>query len=474
MISKKKLSVLLILILLSVTVWAGKSTESIEAARFHQHQELKQADALPKVILHLSTPMSFEYGAPLETFDVKIEIQKDPTQSVHEKTWMSNGKIRYRGNSSLYYDKKQYQIHLINEAGEEEKRSVLGMSADEEWVLNGSMIDQSFIRNYLGFNIAGEIMDYAPNVRFCEVELHIDGEVIPQGLYLFVENVKRGEDRVDIKKYDPALPSSAYVIRRDRYHPDENIISTYADEIGASREFIGVKYPGPSTINKETLDFIQEDVSKIEQVLYASDQKIFETYPDYIDVDSFVDYFIINEFLANYDAGIYSTYAYKDLGGKLSMGPVWDFDQELGNDPVHEFRVDQFVLPSYPWFNALVKDREFIDRVVERYHELRQGVLSETYLLSYIDDTIVFLGDSIERDRDIWIADETLEKMKDYGTEIEKMKSLIHEKGDWMDLHIDDLYQYTRPPVVSNAPRNLAAILFVLSFILAVLLARRE
>lgn len=252
------------------------------------------------------------------------------------------------------------------------------------------------------------------------------------------------------------------------------MIHTYGDEVGATREFIGVKYPGLSKINQRTLNYIQEDVSKIEQVLYASEQKIFETYPDYIDVDSFVDYFIINEFLANYDAGIYSTYAYKDLGGKLHMGPVWDFDQELGNDPVHEFRVDQYILPSYPWFNALVKDQEFIDRVVERYHELRQGVLSEAYLHSYIDETIVFLGDAIERDRDIWIDEERIKGKNDYGTEIETMKSLIHEKGTWMDLHIDDLYQYTRLPVVNNAPRNLAAIFFVLSFTLAVLLARRE
>ena len=477
MISKKKLSVLLILIIVGMTLWVAKSTEVTKPARAHQHQETDQigkVQPLPKVVLHLSTSLSFTPGEPLETVDVKIEIQNAPTRATSEEPWIVQAEIRYRGNSSLYYNKKQYLIHFVGEEGEEEERSVLGMPAEEEWVLNGSMIDRSLLRNYIGFNIAGEIMDYAPNVRFCELVIDIDGEDISQGLYLFVESVKRGKDRVDIKKYDAKLPASAYLIRRDRYHADENMIDTYGDQLGSLQEFIGVKYPGPSSIEKEALVFIQEDVSKIERVLYASDRKVFETYPAYINVDSFVDYFIINEFFANYDAGIHSTYAFKDLGGKLTMGPVWDFDQALANDPVHDFQVDQFVMQSYPWFNALVRDRKFIDQVVIRYHELRQGVLKEEYLFSYIDETIIFLGDAVERDYEIWNPTSTVEATNDYRTEIENMKSVIHDKGTFMDNHIGDLYQYNHASVSSKVPQNVAAILFVMSFVLAVVLARKE
>ena len=66
-------------------------------------------------------------------------------------------------------------------------------------------------------------------------------------------------------------------------------------------------------------------------MLYSQDEALFKTYDRYIDVDSFVDYFLLNEFFGNYDAGNHSTYMYKESGGKLHIGPVWDFDQAMNN-----------------------------------------------------------------------------------------------------------------------------------------------
>lgn len=90
--------------------------------------------------------------------------------------------VRYRGNSSLYYDKKQYALKFFNEDGTDNDLSVMGMSAGAEWVLNGTFLDKSLIRNYLAYNIAGEIMDYAPNIRFCEVFINDGTTYEYQGL----------------------------------------------------------------------------------------------------------------------------------------------------------------------------------------------------------------------------------------------------------------------------------------------------
>lgn len=103
-----------------------------------------------------------------------------PTVSTHAD-------IRYRGNSSRFFDKKSYSIHLVDENGAEDPQALAGMAAHDEWALNGPFLDRTLLRNYLCLNVAGEIMEYAPNVRYCE--LYLNGEY--QGLYLLMETVSK-------------------------------------------------------------------------------------------------------------------------------------------------------------------------------------------------------------------------------------------------------------------------------------------
>ena len=98
--------------------------------------------------------------------------------------------INIRGRSSREFDKKSYRITLIYDDGINNNQSVMGMDAHHEWVLHGPFLDKSLIRNYMWYNIAGECMEYAPNVRFCEVV--IDGSY--QGLYLMMESITKGYD----------------------------------------------------------------------------------------------------------------------------------------------------------------------------------------------------------------------------------------------------------------------------------------
>ena len=81
--------------------------------------------------------------------------------------------IRIRGNSSRRFDKKNYLIRFVNDDGSYAGHEVMGMDAHYEWALHGPYLDTSLIRNYMWYNIAGEMMDYAPNVRFCELVLNL-------------------------------------------------------------------------------------------------------------------------------------------------------------------------------------------------------------------------------------------------------------------------------------------------------------
>ena len=116
----------------------------------------------------------------------------------------SNIRIKMKGHSSIGYDKKQYKIKTVFANGEENDLDILGMGKGSEWVLNGSMADKSMIRNYLAYRIASEIggNNMAPDSRFCEVLMEQNGSYTYQGVYLLMETISRGDDRLKIDKYN--------------------------------------------------------------------------------------------------------------------------------------------------------------------------------------------------------------------------------------------------------------------------------
>ena len=166
---------------------------------------------------------------------------------------------------------------------------------------------------------------------------------------------------------------------------------------------LNVEFPGPTMLNEDIKKSINDDFSRFEKSLYSYDYNNKKYgYKNFIDMDSFAEYFIINEFTGNYDAGTYSTYIYKDTDGKLKMC-VWDFNnscdnfQEEPQSPVQSFRMQNKL-----WFNMLTKDEDFVECVIAKYKSLRKSYLSDEYLSEYIDDTVKYLGPAVERNYERW------------------------------------------------------------------------
>lgn len=362
-------------------------------------------------------------------------------------------KIRLRGNSSLSYDKKQYLIKTVNSKGEEVDRNVLDMSEDSEWVLNVSEIDKSLLRNYTCLNIAGEIMPFTPDVRFCEVLFSEEGTRTYQGVYLLMESVKQGKNRVNLGSYDSRDRVVSYLLRRDRHDPS----TTSLDTVGEAKEVPGemeLKYPGDD-ISKEHIKNIEDEINAFETALYADNPRDFFKYRTYIDQQSFIDYFLINEFFGNYDAGYNSTYIYKQKGGGISMGPVWDFDQSMGNSTHSIPKVDSTAMHAAPWFNQLLRDEGFTEALIKRYRELRLGALNENHILSYLDESTEYLGSAIERDWARWgheYREQTFDSSTGAGStkivsqtdELKRIKGYLIKHGRWLDKNIDSLYQFVQ------------------------------
>lgn len=165
---------------------------------------------------------------------------------------------------------------------------------------------------------------------------------------------------------------------------------------------INITYPGNDNLTPQLADRICEDFSAFEKALYSYDYDSKEFgYENYIDAESFVDYFLINEFTSNYDAGSKSTYVYKGIDGKLNMC-VWDFNNAFDNYQENETSHRKFHIQDGLWYDMLFKDEDFVEKVISRYYELEKQYLNEEYMNSYIDSVIAYLGPAIDRNFEKW------------------------------------------------------------------------
>lgn len=369
--------------------------------------------------------------------------------------------IHIRGNSSRTFDKSSYRIELVKEKNPElkNKQPLLGMKKSSSWALYGPYLDKTLIRNYMWMNISGRIMGYAPNVRFCE--LMLDGEY--QGVYVLMEIIEMSEERLNLFPYTPGDPVMSYVVCIDSPSKIERTVDSFSfyTKRLEQRKRYEIVYPGVKEQTQQVKDYISMDISEIEHAIYSyhtSNDPGF--YLKYLDENSFVDYYILQEFLGNIDTYKASTYFYKDIRGKLQIGPVWDYNNVLNNF-FQSQSAERFLLTDRGFYSQLMKSSRFVNQVIRRYRELRKSWLSEEYLLSYIDETEEWLGSAIDRNFEVWGYTFDWTKMKPYARRIpdlgetnesvnpssyaeanESMKEYLVTRGRWMDQNIESLKQY--------------------------------
>jgi hypothetical protein len=470
-------------VLLGISVWfASKETGEEKARRVHQHLDFRMeagcdcegeelCSHLPLVVIDTRgqelpgqvTGKWDRFGQSLYTkaADGDSVIAGDFSVIFNEERNNHLGdvpdiktdcELRIRGNSSRHFPKKSYAIKLVEKDGTGKKVPVMGMGAHQDWVLNGPILDKSLVRNYMWYNISGEVMDYAPNVRFCEVILNGRYE----GLYLMVESITDGEDcRLNLTMKVKNSRESGYLLRIDR-PTEENLesvrdIYTFNERMCNLSEDVMIRFPGPSKLTPKLAKEIELDYGAFEKSLFSFD---FDTkeygYWNWIDVGNFVDYFLINEFTKNLDAGSYSTYIYKEVGEKYRLC-VWDFNNACDNYIETETPAEGFFLYQYMWFFMLCKDENFVEQVIKRYEELRDGWLEEDFLMDYIDGTLEYLGSAVDRNNERWALEitewnelELLERnLHSHEEAVGQLKGWLKRRGRWMDDNLHTLRKFS-------------------------------
>ena len=251
----------------------------------------------------------------------------------------------------------------------------------------------------------------------------------------------------------------SFVLRMDRgsSNPNKNI-TTFTQYAYRSTMIMDIVYPGTGELTEERKNYIEDSFSDFEKSLYSYDYDNGSyKWQEWTDVDDLVDYFLINEFTCNYDAGSLSTYFYRDIRGKYRMC-IWDFNSACDNYYLTQTEPQHFQTQYVPWYYMLTKDEDFTEAVIERYRELRKTYFSDEYINDYVDKTVEYLGPAVERNFDIWGY--TFEEFtplepdernpENYEEAVQQIKDFCKERGEWMDDNIYNLKQYSHESKVKK------------------------
>ena len=324
--------------------------------------------------------------------------------------------IKLRGNSSLGFNQKKYTLETRDENGKELDVALLGMPAHSKWVLLAPYNDVSMMRDPLAFALWREMGHWGP--RTTMVELVMDGEY--HGIYIFCEAIKRGAERVNVNKLKKTDLkgrdlTGGYILRIDTYNEDDATFTSKVPGIGdgimTSQITWSCIYPKKKKLQPEQFTYIQNFVDSMELAIQSEDFMDAEKgYAHFIDVPSFVDYFIHTELSLNADGYKRSTYFYKEklqadgTGGKIQAGPVWDYNLAYGNcnfcnanNPEAWCFEGGNTNPTPAFWQRLLQDPAFRKAVKTRYQELRKNVLSTMHIFDFIEYNARLLAQSADR-----------------------------------------------------------------------------
>jgi len=420
---------------------------------------------LPIVVI--TTPGGLDIpDEPKITADMKI-IHNGPGQINHVtdngNVYSGRAGIEIRGRYSASLPQKPYGFETRDEAGNNLDVPILGMPAENDWVLTANYNDKTFLRNFLAFELFRKMGHYAPRTVFCEVV--INGEY--QGIYLLGEKIKQDKDRVDIAKLTSDENSGddltgGYIFANDYYTETDSWLSNYSplNRPGGDVHFVYYD-PKPDEMTVAQKKYLKDFVSSFESKLYDPGFKDRSSgYRAYLNVNSFVDYFLIGELSRNVDAYKKSRFYFKDKdskGGLIHSGPPWDYDwawKDITENCIHfnqtdgsgwAYRVNDCIDWPIPpsWEIRLLQDEEFAGEINSKYFRLRKTIIGETYLHHVIDSVASLLNEAQERHYQKWPilginvgTGEYGEQPETFDGEIEKFKSWIARRLVWLDANM--------------------------------------
>lgn len=379
--------------------------------------------------------------------------------------------LHLRGNNSAAGStpKKQMKLSLCTADNENRNVELLGMPADEDWILiNPGNHDRSRLNNPIMFELGWACGEpWVSRYRFVEVFINTDGGDRSRldyasdyrGIYILAERIKVHEDRVNIAKMTPvdnSVPAltGGYIFKMDeRCDSDEicftspMIQSTYEGPPRTSRRIV-FDTPDQEKLTPEQFDWMTNYLTRLETVLNSNNFRDPNTgYQAYLDRDSWIQMHLLHSAVNNVETSRKSIYYYKDRLDRLKGGPLWDFD----------WGMNKYGTSGWPfaykdnWWGPLFEDPDFQMLWEDRWFALREEILSDAAMVSLIDA----LGAEI---REAWVRDAARwpSYAQDYDREMDQLKTWFQQRFAWIDRQFDAPPQFQLLQEPANSPRLLA------------------
>ncbi|MES2266377.1 MAG: CotH kinase family protein [Bacteroidota bacterium] len=339
--------------------------------------------------------------------------------------------IKGRGNSTWgLHPKKPYRLKF------DSKAKVLGLASAKNWVLLANYSDKTLMRNYIADGVAQSLSsDYAPHGIFVEVVMN--GEYI--GTYMLTEQVEVNAARVSIPELKPAdngqsVITGGYLLELDQRQEDPYRFKTDGN--------LPFTIKSPDVPSDAQMAYIKGYIQETENAIFAANfADPVNGYAKYINSDSFINWFLVNELFKNQDAANFSSiFYYKDRGGKLGMGPAWDFDLAAGNvDYSDATKPEGWWVKDGPWFKRLFQDPAFLTKVRTRWQFLKANGIPAMY--KSIDDTQAYLTLPAQENFTKWnILDKYVWPnpviLGTYPREVSQLKYWLTQRIAWIDSNL--------------------------------------
>lgn len=243
-----------------------------------------------------------------------------------ESHYLDNeGRVRIRGTSSRWFKKKGYKIKFSS------KVSIGGLPASKKYNLLASYLDPTLLRDYLAMQISHDMNvfanRYAPTIRPVKVLL----DDVDQGIYYLIDDIGTGKDKINlIESEDPNKTS--FLLEMDTLAHKEGVEGVNYFVLGTTDVFdygkgyadLEYKLDTPEEVSETQFQFIENYITTCRNALINKDLTLFTSL---VNLDSFIDYFLLAEIFRNTDLAGRSVYLYlPDINSKLIYGPSWDFD----------------------------------------------------------------------------------------------------------------------------------------------------
>lgn len=317
------------------------------------------------------------------------------------------------GQSSANFPKQPFKLETDDETGEALDWPLLGLPAGNDWMLDPFYDDKTLMNDFLSYELFESMGHYSVRRQYFELFFHrAAGKLTSRdywGVYALIEKVRIAPNRVDIPELTPSdnappAVTGGYIISKDKLNS-----STDPTFTTSSGEVLQFYRPSPTDVTPAQFDYLTGYINSFEAALYGSNWRDPNTgYAAYLDTGSFVDFHWIVEYCKNIDGFRLSNYLSKDRNGKLTEGPIWDWDLSWGNANYSEGgKTNGWYYPLISdnddiWFRKLRTDPDFYQKIIDRWGALRLDIFNATNILARVSQLTNYLWEAQARDFATW------------------------------------------------------------------------